>query len=690
MMALFAVLTAMCAWAGPQEVAAALQRVDVPAARAELQRGARDGTSEAAWEAAAAETAFFEGAYPDAFDALGRAVAAGHVDADGALALYERTLYATNGWVEASKGPFAVRWRPGLDALLVDDALATLSASARVMTPLLGAPPPGRTLLEVFPDARSFIAASSLTEQDVYTTGVVALSKWSRLLLVSPRAQGRGYGWRDTVSHEFIHLIVAHQTHNRAPVWLQEAVAKYLDNRWVSGRDGFVLDARSAGLLAAARASDDFVSFEEMHPSLAKLPTADRAGLAYAQLAMLMKYCFERGGEQVLLRTFPAVAAGTDPRVALARAVGASDFAALERDWRAWLTRQPLGRKALPALPTVLDGGSDAALDPVLSQRADLARFAAVAERLTDRAADLGADPEATLLRRAALVEYAKAQTPDEPPSPLLANRTAEVHRALGDPQQALALLQASVEDYPEFTATWAQLGELYQAQGDAGRAEEAWSRVHDLNPFDAPAMQALAKLTRARGAGSVALQMEAALATWRQGGRGFDLPPIHDRQGEIVLPTGREGAPAPQAELVGQPFPTVTWRAMDGSDVGSASWRGRVVVVDIWATWCGPCRQSMPELSRMAEANPADLLVIGVTDESASVVTPFLKRSPVAYPIVSSVSPKRLGLPVSALPTLFVVGRTGEVEAVVVGADLGRVREAVNKALARPAPGAR
>ena len=219
------------------------------------------------------------------------------------------------------------------NAILVEDALKTLVLAERFISPLLSGAPPGQTILEIFPDGRSFIAASSLTKDAVQTTGTVALSKWSRLLLTSPRALGRGYDWQNTVAHEYIHLVVGHNTDDLAPVWLQEAIAKYLDNRWRDGKDHFKLDIRSQGLLARAISENDLVTFEEMHPSLAMLPSADRAGLAYAQLASLMSYCFERGGEEVLLKTLPLVRQGKDPREALAIGAGFSDFSELYESW---------------------------------------------------------------------------------------------------------------------------------------------------------------------------------------------------------------------------------------------------------------------------------------------------------------------------------------------------------------------
>ena len=103
-----------------------------------------------------------------------------------------------------------------------------------------------------------------MTEKDVRTTGVVALSKWSRLLMVSPRSLSGGHDWEDTIAHEYIHLVVSHHTRDRAPVWLQEAIAKYLDNRWRDGSDGFHLDPYSEGLLADAVKTGNLVTFEHV------------------------------------------------------------------------------------------------------------------------------------------------------------------------------------------------------------------------------------------------------------------------------------------------------------------------------------------------------------------------------------------------------------------------------------------
>ena len=144
------------------------------------------------------------------------------------LGLYERTKLATEDFVTVQVGNMTLRYRPGLDAILVDDAMSALAKSERYLAPIMGGPPPGNVLLEIYPHARSFTSASSLTEKDVRTTGVVALSKWSRLLLVSPRSLSGGYDWEDTIAHEYIHLVVAHHSIDRAPVWLQEAMLEKL------------------------------------------------------------------------------------------------------------------------------------------------------------------------------------------------------------------------------------------------------------------------------------------------------------------------------------------------------------------------------------------------------------------------------------------------------------------------------
>lgn len=437
----------------------------------------------------AAETAFYDGRFSEAHDLLARAVEAGWEDRWEELALYERTRDATHDWTEVERGRFRIRYQPGIDAVLIDDAARTLLLAEQNFVPILGDAPPGTIDLEVYPDGRSFIASSSLTKADVQTTGVVALSKWSRLLITSPRALGRGYTWQDTVAHEYIHLVVTYQTDDKAPVWLQEAVAKYLDNRWRSGDDKFRLSVASQGLLADAVANDNFVSFEQMHPSLAKLPSQEMAALAYAQLATLMAYCFERGGGDVLLRALPMVKRGEDPRDALASAAGASSFDALEKGWRQYVRSLDLIQRDVHAMPTVLDGGDDIDADPLLHEREDLARYVRLGDLLREKGR-----------YKAALVEYRKAIPADEPSSPLLSTRLAQTHMALGDLAEAQQALQESLELYPEFTLSHKTLGQVLMARGQPRAALRSFARAAELNPFDPEVQLALAELYAGQG----------------------------------------------------------------------------------------------------------------------------------------------------------------------------------------------
>lgn len=666
----------------PSDIKACLERIDADCADRVIADGGAEKSADPEVLAGVAQTRFYQGRYPEAYDAMKAAVDGGYVDRYEDLPLFERTMYATANWVEEVRGRFAVRFRPGVDAMLLDDAFGAIQGSDSHIAPLLGGSPPGISRVELFPEGRSFIAASSLKKEDVETTGVVGLAKWSRLLITSPRALTRGYSWQDTIAHEYIHLMVAHHTADRAPVWLQEAIAKYLDSRWRDGKDHFRLSVRQQGLMAEALRKNDLVTFEEMHPSLAKLPTAERASLAYAQLATLMQYCFERAGEGVLQRVLPAVRSGDDPRDALAAGVGAKDFATLEADWRVWIAKQPLVEKKLEELPTVLDGGDEMDLDPVLAEREDLARFVTLGDILKK-----AGETEASL------AEYAKAIPEDEPPSPLLSNRIAQADLALGRLDEARKALEVSLVDYPEFALSRKTFGQILFQQGQYPAARDQLLEAVAIHPFDPEVQQLLVEVYKKLGDPDDAARHEHYLKIRAQGGEDIEREPIHTREGEYELPTNDDPRPAmkknddAREEWLGEAAPPFVVIGVDGKPLRLADFAGKVVILDFWATWCGPCKQVMPELAAFYQAkHKAGLEVLGLTDEDTSRVRAFLAKSPVPYTIgIDTGGRTNTQYEVTALPTAFVIDRKGRIREVVVGAGEGgldRLKFAVESAL--------
>ncbi|HSY24542.1 MAG TPA: redoxin domain-containing protein [Polyangiaceae bacterium] len=102
------------------------------------------------------------------------------------------------------------------------------------------------------------------------------------------------------------------------------------------------------------------------------------------------------------------------------------------------------------------------------------------------------------------------------------------------------------------------------------------------------------------------------------------------------------------------------------------AALRGHVVVLDFWATWCGPCRIVMPKLSALQQRYGAQgLRVVGLSTEDADDVAAFAQHMSVAYPIaVDTQSETTRDYGVSSLPTLVVVDKRGVVRDVSIGYD--------------------
>jgi thiol-disulfide isomerase/thioredoxin len=122
------------------------------------------------------------------------------------------------------------------------------------------------------------------------------------------------------------------------------------------------------------------------------------------------------------------------------------------------------------------------------------------------------------------------------------------------------------------------------------------------------------------------------------------------------------------------------------------ASLRGRVVVLDFWATWCGPCRLTIPMLSRWQERyGPAGLAVIGITSDAVPLASRAATELSMRYSVATDPSEATAAtFGVSALPTLYVIDRRGVVRDVVVGFDPARHARAerlLATLLAEPAP---
>jgi peroxiredoxin len=146
--------------------------------------------------------------------------------------------------------------------------------------------------------------------------------------------------------------------------------------------------------------------------------------------------------------------------------------------------------------------------------------------------------------------------------------------------------------------------------------------------------------------------------------------------------------APASALEL-GDEAPDFSAPGMTGGTISLSAYRGKVVYLDFWASWCGPCAQSLPALDVLRrEFKPEDFQVVAVNvDREPKLAKAFLSKRPVGFPSAKDPAgtlPARFDI--DSMPTSFLIDRSGVVRHVQRGfrpSDVEGLREQIQQLVA-------
>jgi Flp pilus assembly protein TadD len=453
-----------------------LAEEDVAGARAALE-GAPEGPETTY---ARGVLALFEQRYAEAVELI---EASRIGERAGYLDLARAARDVTKDHLRAESDRFVVSYPKGKDEVLVPYLLQALEAQAAAVEKDMGWAPRQKVAVEVLDDVKELAKLSTLTDAEIRTSGTIAICKFNKLMITSPKALLKGYDWLDTAAHEYVHHAIIQKTRNRTPIWLHEGVAKWAETRW-RGAGGQSFSPFSAALVRDAVRKGTLVTFEQMHPSMAKLPSQEAAALAFAEVMLAVEVLKARGGPDAIARTLALVRDGAEADQAAAKVTGLP-WAGFLAEWRRHMAERPLPKGGEHELRKLAFRDDPRAAGQEWQEIAD------------DRArgwARLGEIMRERGRWGAARVEYGKAVKRVGPRIPVLSNQYALAAIMTGDHAGAEKVLAEALEWNPEYPALRVQMARLLLAREDWKGAREHLHVANRQDPFDPEIHAGLAK----------------------------------------------------------------------------------------------------------------------------------------------------------------------------------------------------
>ncbi|HEY0251652.1 MAG TPA: tetratricopeptide repeat protein [Kofleriaceae bacterium] len=385
------------------------------------------------------------------------------------------TLAVTEAFTETKspKGHFIIRYAPGKDAAIADLAGEVLDSAWDTIGDDVGLHPADPIRVEILGAPADLARMSPLTEAEIETTGTIALSKYNKLMVVSPRATLFGYPWMDTLAHEYTHLIVSRVSHDAVPVWMQEGIARLEQTRWRRPPE-VALTSTEQALLTAGLRKGRLITFDEMHPSMAKLPSQEAAALAYAEVYTLIGWMQSKVGYKGIQQALVAQRDGKSAKRAVTEAMDLT-WPQVEKEWHAHL-KVGDGKSRVSRPIKFGKGGQD-------SENVGIEQVSQRARKHTR----LGGMLRARGNLEAAVVEYEKALAAagGGTPEPFVAGKLARTLVELGRYDRAIELATplAATDDHDAVAAV--TLGMARSAKQDWAEAIAAYEQALRVSPFD-------------------------------------------------------------------------------------------------------------------------------------------------------------------------------------------------------------
>lgn len=393
--------------------------------------------------------------------------------ADGIRAPIEGAARRTRSMttLTSADGRYSVRFGDE-DRVLAPYLLQQLADADRVLGEVLGYHHPGPIRAEIYGDPQSLSDVSTLSIQAIETTGTIAICKFDRLMISSPRVLSHGYPWATTVSHEMVHLLVARATNDRAPTWFHEGIAKFLESSPYYGRPVLSLDSAEKRILRERILANRMLPFERFHPSVAMLPTPEDAALAYAEAASVASAIFDLRGKEGLVTVLTELRGGKDAMVAIGELVGQPFASWVETLWRAIRGEAAPARGADTELRVArfTNGGEE---DAGRERSPAAARHLRLGDMLWSRSHPLAASRE-----------YAKARTL-APGDAVVISRLGRSALEGGDPRAAVDAAREALRLEPNHAPARALLAAALARAGDRAAAVLAAYDALRYNPFD-------------------------------------------------------------------------------------------------------------------------------------------------------------------------------------------------------------